>query len=271
MYRLQRKFTVKARADGDDAQSRIGSRGDESTRVWLVRTLRREAVMAIPRKNADLVGWGGNFDTKYTANPVLFGGTAAMATEFHNRYVAFVDANTAAGADATRSKALLAVREAAKEDVLEYGRMLYAQIQANINVPDESKVELGIVVPDRHPTPVDLGETAPFIGVSRVFGRDVHLIIRNAETMKRKKVPGAIGVNLYRFIGATPPAGTDGWVSDGNITKPEVIVQFDAETVTPGTLVHFTACWYSRAGKTSFSCSPVSARIGFEGAEPIAA
>ena len=225
----------------------------------------------IPTKNADLVGWGANFDTKYTLDPVPLGGTAAMATEFHDRYVAFVDANTAASADATKSKALLGVRESTKADLLEYGRMLYTQIQANIDVPDESKIELGIVVPDRNPTPVELGETAPFLGVAGVFGRDVHLNIRNADTMKRKKVHGAIGVNLYSFVGTTPPAGTAGWVSEGNVSKPEVIVQFDPEAVTPGTLVYFTACWYSRTGKTSFSCSPVSARIGFEGAEPIAA
>jgi hypothetical protein len=227
--------------------------------------------MAIPNQNAALVGWGAEFDEVYTANVAVLDGTPAMATEFHDRFVAFRDAYIAAQSESTRSKSLIAQRQLAKAALLEYARMLYAQIQANIDVSDAMKVALGIVVPDRVRTPVELGEAAPAVVVESVFGREVKLTIRDAATMKRKKVHGAIGVCLYSFVGTTPPAATSGWVSEGNVTKSEVIVQFDEATVQPGDLVHFTACWYSRTGQTSSACTPVSARIGFEGAEPIAA
>jgi hypothetical protein len=50
------------------------------------------------------------------------------------------------------------------------------------------------------------------------------------------------------------------WQFWGNTTKTSVEVEFDA-SLTPGTVVWFTAFWYNPRGESGPGCAPVSGII----------
>jgi hypothetical protein len=171
---------------------------------------------------------------------------------------------------AQKNKSLVALKNSAKAALLPYARMLYTRIQSNMAVSDPDKVELDIVVRKTEPSPVPAPTDAPALTAASVFGRNVRLNLRNPITGKRAKVPGAIGVALYSFVGDEPPEGTAGWRSEGNVTKSEIIVQFD-ESVAPLSRVWFTGCYYTARGLSGPACTPVASRTGDQGAEPLSA
>src|ERR671913_1758924 len=118
-------------------------------------TLRRRShTMAIPKKDAELVAWSTNFETRITASPTAFGLTAPLATAYSALHDAFVAAYDAASNDGTRSKSLVAAKDLAKANLLANARDLYQVVQGTPTVTDVQRIDLGINVRKTEPTPV---------------------------------------------------------------------------------------------------------------------
>ena len=229
--------------------------------------------MAVPTQDQALRDWADNFGTRITATPLVFNLTAGMATEFDTRASAFDSAlaeHSAAREAGVRSEPLTAAKQTAKASLIEYARDLYRTVQGAPGLSDEAMLELGVSPPDRVPTPVNAPAAAPAVSVISVFGRQVRLSIKDASGTRKGRPLYVAGASLFSFIGPTPPAGTEGWQAEGNITKNQILVQFD-EDVAPGTKVWFTAFWYTQRGLSGPACTPVGSMIGSEGAEPLAA
>jgi hypothetical protein len=229
--------------------------------------------MAFPKKDSLLVAFSSNFNDRIVAEPATFSLSAAQAALYTPLHTSFVDSYNAvveAREAGTRSKSLVQIKDQAKFDLLRYGRELYKLVQASLTVTDANKTLLGVKVIDRSPTPVPAPNAAPEIKVTSVYGRDVRLSIKDASGTRKGRPIGVVGCSLYSFIGPSAPTTNDGWKSEGNITKNDILVKF-AESVTPGTKVWFTGFWYSLRGLSGPECTPISAHIGFEGAQPLAA
>src|SRR5688572_21699552 len=109
-----------------------------------------------PRKDADLLAWSENFDTKINASAVTYGLTAIQAsaysvlhTDFSNKYALAINENT-------NSKANIGNKNSAKEALL-FGVggawELVNIIQANPAMNDDLRRELQLRIPDRENTP----------------------------------------------------------------------------------------------------------------------
>jgi hypothetical protein len=230
--------------------------------------------MAIPTKDSALVAWSTNFDEKIAASAVTYSLTPAQATSYHTKHVLFLAAyNTliAAREEGTRSKSQTMAKDEAKTDLLTLGRQLYVIAQSSSVATPIQKTEAGIHLRDTQPTPVPAPNAAPALAVTRVFGHDISISLKDASGARKGRPIGVAGASLFTFVGETAPATTDaGWKAEGNVTRNRVIVQFP-ESVAPGSKVWFTAFWYNPRGLAGPACTPVGSGIGYEGAMPLAA
>lgn len=226
----------------------------------------------IPTKDSLLAGWSSNADEKLTASAVTYGCTPAQATQYHTLHLAWMagyDAVVAAKANGSQTKQLTQAKDTAKANLLEFAREIYAYVQASRTVTDENKVALGVAVRDKEPSPKPLLTYAPTMEVVSVFGRQVRLSITDGSDTRRQRPFNANGVLLYSFVGVSAPAGAEGWVPEGALTKNQIIAELP-ESVAPGTKVWFT-CAYFNARGSGPACTPIFTYTNHLGAEPLAA
>jgi hypothetical protein len=226
--------------------------------------------LAINTKDSLLLAWASTADALLASSPSTYGTTAAVATAFHAVYQPYADAMAALQDDAQKNKSAIALKDQCKKALLDFARPLYATIKANNAVTYQAKVDMGIHVnspPSRVPAPV----WVPKLEVASVYGRNVRLRILNPLTGKRGKPSKTVaGVSLFSFVGENPPTAAQAWQAEGNVGGSDIVVQFP-ESVEPSSVVWFTGFYYTARGLSGESCTPISARIGFEGAEPLSA
>ncbi len=83
----------------------------------------------LPQREAELVTWSGNFDTKITATPTAFGLTAGQATTYAGLNAAFVSAYQTANDPLTRSPANIVAKNMAMAALVASARQLAGIIQ----------------------------------------------------------------------------------------------------------------------------------------------
>jgi hypothetical protein len=133
-----------------------------------------------------------------------------------------------------------------------------------MTVTDLQRTELRLPIRDTEPTPAEILTVAPAVTVKGIYGHNVHILVRDASGAVRGRVPGAIGAMIYSYVGATPPAGADGWKCEGAITKDAIVVAFDP-SLAVGSRIFITAQWFNTRGAGP-GCTPVAAVIGADGA-----
>src|SRR5687768_5657613 len=125
--------------------------------------------MAIPTKDSALAAWSTNADTRLTATPTAFGCTAAQATAYTALHDPFIAAYEAASAIGARLRSLVAAKDVAKANLLQYAREIYAFVQASLTVTDANKELLGVRIRKTEPTPVPPPQFAPKLDVLSVI------------------------------------------------------------------------------------------------------
>jgi hypothetical protein len=230
--------------------------------------------MAIPTKDVLLVDWSTNADTRLTASPATYGTTAAVATQYtavHDPFVTAYNNLVAARSAGTRSQALTAIKDAAKLALLDFARPLYKTIQANTDVTDAAKIELGIVVPDTTNTPQPVPGFAPGLDIVAVNGGLLKVRLFDPAHPTRKRIPdGVNGATIMSFVGPTAPADPGAYKYEGSTSRTTVDILFP-ETVAPGTQVWLTAFFFNERKQNGPACAPVGAVINYGGSMPMAA
>jgi hypothetical protein len=223
----------------------------------------------VPTRDVLLMPYSTNFNTRIVASASTYGLSAAQVTKFTGLYTPYIEAANAAAAEGQKNKSLVASRNSAKAALMPYFRELYAFIQANSDVADSAKVDLGIVI-RRHPAPQPAVATAPIITVKNVYGHNIELAIRGVGK-RRGRATNAAGCSLFSYVGeVAPAAGSSNWRAEGNVTRDSVVVVVPDE-IAPGSKIFFTGFWYTRRGLSSVACTPIWTHVGFEGAAPLAA
>ena len=73
----------------------------------------------------------------------------------------------------------------------------------------------------------------------------------------RGKPFGAVGANVFSFVGETAPTDPRQYHFEGMATRTITQVLFP-NSVASGAMVWLSACWVSARGQTGMACAPVS-------------
>ena len=214
----------------------------------------------IPAKEADLLTWGNNFQTKIAAAPATYGLQAADATAITTDYNAFSTAYATANNPSTRNAVSVAAKDGAKAAFLTLARMYAAIIRANAGVADGDKIALGLTVKDDQPSPVPDPSTPPLVSVP-LMGVGQHQIHFRDMLMPDKKAhpEGCRGVMLVRTITAAPSADMEAAVPVAILNKADEVL--DTSTLDKGKYANYAARWYGTRGTLGPISSVVSALI----------
>ena len=219
----------------------------------------------LPQREADLVNWSTNFNTKISATPTAFGLDAAQATAYAALHTAFRNAYTAANDPATRTPNAVQTKNDAKEVLIDGPggiRELVKVVQAYPALTNTQRVDLRITVPDAEPTPVPPPSEPPVLAVLSTLGRTVKLQLRDmADSEKRGRPEGVAGATILMFVGEDAPVDPTLWVFCLNTTR--TVVDIDVPpSLAAGAKIWFTAFWRNRRDEAGPAAVPVSARIG---------
>jgi hypothetical protein len=220
--------------------------------------------MAFPLTDGPLVPYGLNWKERLSASVTTYGLVQAQANEFidaYDRYVEKVNELQAARQAGIRSVQLTADRNDARRELVKLGRELYAFMQANNSVSDGAKLSMGVVVPDREPTPAPFPAEKPVLSIGSVVDRTVRLVIRR-EDGESGRPAGVFGAVVFFAVGVeSAPAAMGAWKMMGTVGRSVVTIPFPAE-VEPGTPVWFTAMWINNRKESGPLASPICAFLG---------
>lgn len=212
----------------------------------------------LPRRESQLVTWIGTFNGLVKINFASYGITLPQSTNYDDLAQAFLDAYALANADATRSPANIVAKNSAKVAVVDNTRVLAGIIQKFPGTTDEMRAALGLNIPASR-TPITPPNLPPIAEVVQRLGTRVRYRLHDGSSgSKRSRPAGVQGARIYTHIGPTAPALIEDYEFQGQATKTLVDVDYPAETPA-GTVVWFTACWYTARGLTSQACPPISA------------
>jgi hypothetical protein len=215
----------------------------------------------LPARDAELVTWSTNFNTRVTAAPTTYGLTAAQATAYDALHDAFVAAYNAASSDAGNSTSAIITKDDARAALKANARMLARIVQATPTVTNTQKSDLGLTVRDADPSPIPPPDAAPGLDVVSVSGNTVRIRLHDtANPTRRGRPDGVAGAAVFSYVGAAAPSDPGAWKFEGNTVKTTVDVVFPGATA-PGAKVWFTAFWFNPRAQSGPACAPVGTNI----------
>src|SRR5688500_6125849 len=206
-----------------------------------------------PPREAEFVPFSENFKAKITASPVTFSLTAAQASAYGTLHDDFIDKWNVCQDPTTKTKQAVELKDQAKNALIGNLRMLVKVVQNAPTTTNVMRIELNIPERDPEPTPVPPPALPPLLEVVSVFGRDIRIRLKDASGERRGRPIACQGAMVYSFVGANPPAGSDGWKMEGLVTRRTIIVAM-SESVAPGSKVWLTASLYTERGLTGPAC-----------------
>lgn len=224
--------------------------------------------MAVPRQNEPFYHYATNFVNRLAPDPTVYGVTAAQLTTLTGLFDVYDSAFTAEKAareGGTVSSPLIAARNVAKGNLLAYIRELYAMVQANSSISDEKKIELGVHIPDRNPTPSPVPAKAPRVVVTNISGRTVDVRLEDVDDSERKRLPEHVdGAIIVSHVGPEAPTDPNLYAFQLPVGRRTATLQFD-NSLPPGTVVWISALWFNGRKAIGPACAPVKAILTHNG------
>lgn len=214
----------------------------------------------IPRDKAARAAWLANFATKLDDNKTKLSMTDAQVASVTNLQAALVIAQQDVANAKSAYDAALVAADTADEAATEAARIRVRMIQADPNVLDSVRAELGIPIRDTTPTAPAPLTSRPVLTVD-FSQRSQHILeYRDSETpTSRARPENATGCELRRHIGTAPPAGTSAFVYLDTDQSTPYIVQYGEEDA--GQIASYIARWIHANGNKGPWSETVSATI----------
>ena len=124
-----------------------------------------------PRREADLVTWGLNFNSKINLSPTSFGLSATQATAFGVLYDLFVTSYNVAQSEATRSPMNVSQKDIDKANLVANIRLLAGIVQRFPGTTNPMRLDLGLPQRGTVPVPIPPPADSPLIEIKETFGR----------------------------------------------------------------------------------------------------
>jgi hypothetical protein len=202
----------------------------------------------IPSRDSDFDVWANNFQTVIAASPVTYGLAAGDATAITAAYNGWHTAYLAAVTPATRTSVTVAAKDVQKASALIVFRGYAVIIGSNAGVSAGAKTAAGLTNRATGRTPIPAPGTAPILGFVGATPLVATLKYADTSTPTTKAKPfGAIQIELWLSIGATPPVGGPaGCNFYGLFTKSPFAVNFITANV--GMTAYYYGRWTTRRG-----------------------
>lgn len=210
----------------------------------------------VPMRESELRDFSNQFAAAISADPTAYGLTLGDASDFEALNTAWVNAYTAATNSATRGDLTIQAKNDAKAAMLPQLRSLGMFIQNRPATTNEQRVMLGLTVPAVEPSPVPVPGSAPLIVVESKYNRSIDLRFKDVANPDNDGKPeGVIGLALFSWVGATPPADLKDWKFEGNTTRVRATVTFPVD-VPYASQVWFTAFWFNTKAQSGPATHP---------------
>jgi hypothetical protein len=218
-------------------------------------------VFIVPRNfyfgtDADIVAGSALFASMISASPGSFGLSIEMAESFQELNATLQSAFVAATNPLTRTPVAVQSKNLAIANMRARAILLAKIVYATETVGDGQLISLGLLPrPTRQPRAVPA--TAPTVRIMSVTGRWVKLRVREADSTRRGLPFGAIGCNVYTFVGPQAPTDPRDYHFAKMTTRAITDIVFPND-VPSGATVWVSAAWVNKRGKTSTGSVPMS-------------
>lgn len=214
----------------------------------------------LPDRELDLRQWSIAFSSRISESPEAYALTAEQAATYaalNAQFAEFVQlTNTKAG----NSTANVVRKNVARKALVAEARKLARIIRASPAVTSAQRAALGLSVRD----PGEEGDTArlpipaapPKLWIGPAEAHRVKIRVRDKEhRTKRGRPPGVLGVMIFTYIGALPPADAEAWRFHDQSTRTTMTLSFPG-TVASGSTVWIKARWINPRLQPGPFCEP---------------
>jgi hypothetical protein len=196
-----------------------------------------------------------NVATQIGASAGLYQLDQVQVSAFVALQTAFATAYQTAYDPITRTRAAVLEKNEKKELLLVGMRSLCGMIQANVEVPESAKVNLGLS-PRKPPTPAPVPGKAT-VDIEKVENTVVTLRVHGEDPSHRGRPAGVSGITIFSHIGSSAPINPADWTFVTSTGKMVVTVPFPPETPM-GTKVWFTAFFFNSVKASGTAATAVS-------------
>jgi hypothetical protein len=206
------------------------------------------AASYIPTKDLAFEAWDLNWSTLLTANPALYGVTAADATNQTALYTAWHTQYLLATNPSTKTKTVVAAKNAARANATAGIRPLAQAITLNNGVSNANKLALGLNLHgSTGPTPIPAPSSFPQLAlVAATPGELTFKYTDSSDGVSRSKPAGVLSGLLFALASTTPITNPADLVFRGLFTKQPFAV--DTSVFGPAKTVYVAAQWATRTG-----------------------
>lgn len=206
---------------------------------------------------AELASGAQNLVEIVTPAPATYGLTVGHVTSYTALTTSYVELLNLATEPATNSKVAVANKNAAKKALRAASLDVARIITATPTVTNAQLLALRLnerIVPQPQPVPM----TPPFVDIISVVGRHAKIRAHDAvNELNRGKAPGAVGVNVFTFVGPEAPTDPSQYQFQGMSTRCLVEIAFP-NSVPSGSTVWVSCCWVGTRGNVGNGSVPIS-------------
>jgi hypothetical protein len=204
----------------------------------------------VPKHEGELETWAQRFANNIAAAPADYGVTAEVSAAISQAVERYVQALAIARNKATRTKANVAVKNAAKAAMLKVLRSAAQQIRANAAVSSTLKLGLQIKQAGRAAGTAPSLTARPLLRLAAVEPLRHVIGYGHTEAIGRSKPAGAIGLQLFLHVGEVDaaPAGPEDARFLRFISRQPYTVDFKADQI--GKTAFYFARWQTMTGDT---------------------
>ena len=217
------------------------------------------------RTDREIVSGSANFSRLINANYEAYSLTLEQAEEYAQLDAALQSAYADSARPASRTTVAVAAKNVAKRNVQERAMLLGKIIAGAAETVDDAQLlQLGLLPRATYARRTMSTTTPPVVRIASVRGRVVEIRIRAAEASAGgtggRLQSGALGAQVYTYVGEQSPADPKQYDHDGLATREAYTIVFPND-VASGATAWVSAGWVGKRGATGITCSPVRVTV----------
>jgi len=217
--------------------------------------------VGIPTKDTQLATWAQVFADAINASPSTYGLSMTDAGNIVTANNNFQAAYATAADPATRTRTAVSNKDAFKNAFLATARVYYIIIQNDPGVTDDNKLAAGVKVKSQSKHKILCPQTQPGLVILGAIPLQIQCRFQDQDhvTVRGRKAPGAISVQFWAEVSATPTHDVANAHFIGDFTHNIVQVNFDP--ADQGKICVLWCRWQGRRGDTGPWSTSVSMTI----------
>jgi hypothetical protein len=206
--------------------------------------------VGIPTRDTQLSTWAQVFADAINADPSVYGLSLTDAGNIVTANTNFQAAYATATDPATRSRTSVANKDSYKNAALATFRSYYLIIQNDPGVTDDNKLAAGVKVKSQAKHKILCPQTQPLLTILGAIPLQLQCRFQDPDhhTVRGRKAPGAISVQFWVEVSATPTENVDNAHFVGDFTRNIVQLDFASGDVAKTAVIWCR--WQGRRGDT---------------------